>query len=307
MDFLRRILYGYGFSIIPSPIPPPPPPPTPLPTKARVQFQSKLMEIFHEYASGWVNYNWEWTSGIIHETHPKETVEAISANRYNVVDSDTYVSIGGDSVDGRTLRITPQIIDAKPDMDSTFQLSFTGPSGSGYGGGMHQQWEFNIPAFWSIFVGDYILASFDIAIHFGQDSWTPDQRRLDNWVWEIDVGDVFKNALPHFLSFRYVDSNIYKVIIKQVATLWRPGKLRFGFRLKMFWETNQPQHITIQSVISSTILSFTTGGRILNLVSSSVEQMPINAALSSLHSSFESIHDAVSDVTLTPENQATSS
>lgn len=265
------------------------------------------MEVLHEYASGWINYDWEWTSGIIHETHPKENIEAASATRYEIVDADTYLKIGGTAIDGTLSRMTPKIIPLDPDINSTFQLSFSGPLDSGsYGGAMHQTWDINMPSLWSIFTGDYVILHLDIALQFGHNSWLPDQRKLDDWVWDIDVGEVFKNALPHFLSFRYVDSGLYKIIIKQIGTIWRPGKIRFGFRLNMLWESGS-HHITLQSVISNTVLAFTTGGRILNLANFSEERMPLNASLSSDDSLFEFIHDAASEITLTPEDQATSS
>lgn len=255
---------------------------------------NRVYDMIQEYATGWVNTPWRWSSGQIDTYTPKEELEYSKAYKYSVADSDKKLVIGDSGTTDFAVRnITPDVEEVKSDIKSTASFGYLGYVGGEYKGTYDQHWEFPIPKLWDVYKGDMAIVTVDLAIRFGDKSWTPDQRQLDRWVWDFDVGSVLIKTLPYFMSFHYFDPQTYRLIVKQTGIFDSLGTIRFGCRLNMVWHDNQPQTITLVSQVTQMFSIFSTAVRIPNLISFSEDSTPISSNLSiSPPLSFEFIPDA---------------
>lgn len=215
---------------------------------------------------------------------PVENLESLDSYLHEVSDIDQIVPVKGKAYsDFKVARISTKPNDLKSDIRSEGMASFRGPDGVGnYWGAIDQHWEIPIPTLWTVFTGDYSFLNFDLIIKFSDASWQPDSRKPDNFIWDINIGNVLEKTVPYFINFRHIDSGVWRLFIRQSGVFSHAGKIRIGMRLNMMWETGQPQNISYWSALVTSFLSLTSQFRVVSTLDFSEGSPPISASLSTL-------------------------
>lgn len=212
-----------------------------------------------QYDTAWSSIPWQWTKGasIVHVA--KEVRDIADLNQYDVSTKSAKLA-DRKSIDLRASTIAennnpvPKSLDNRSDVGG----KFAGQVPGGYAGAFFETFEFQIPSIWSIFNDDFCHVTFDVAIQFGLESWQPDNRSLDAWVWDVDVGKVLIDTFPLHTSFRYVDNGIYRALLKVAGRFSKAGTIRFGFNISGFWNSGQYENTIWFSTVNAHLSAITT-------------------------------------------------
>lgn len=193
-----------------------------------------------EYDTTYVTIPWAWTKGTVVAKNPKEVLDTASLSQLRATTG--FVPIKTSEVDTVVASVVEGPQTVQTDSTTEAGAAFGGPVTGGYTAAFHQSWEFPIPSLWRQFSHDTVYITVDAVITFSESSQKPDQRLLNDWVWEIDVADVLTNAIPISTHFRYIDRGVYRVVMKAAGLLLGGAhKIRFGFNFKTLWFTGQPE------------------------------------------------------------------
>lgn len=159
--------------------------------------------------------------------------------------------------------------------------------GGAYGGAFHQTWELTLPDTLGLWGESTLLLTVDVVIVIAPNSWKPDYRYLDKWVWDFNFSELMKNAIPVFTNFRIVESSTYRLIAKIIGDFIPSAhKLRFGFNVKGLWQSGQGQQFVYHtsSTVSATGLNTAIRDAALDF---SEESGPSNTTLTNKDDPFE--------------------
>lgn len=241
--------------------------------------KTRVEEFFQEYDSGYVSIPWQWTKGVIDARNPPEILDTQILSQVSA--KSNWVDVRASEIDTRTLSIAEVPQTSKADNISTAGAAFGGIVPGGYSAAFHQEWEVNVPNFWSTFTHDTVFITVDAVVSFTEASYKPDQRELNDWVWEFDAAHLLTAITPTYVSFRYIDRGVYRCVMKAVGYLLGGNhKIRFGFNFKTIWDSGQPQTTTWMSTVqlAAHVLTSAVTGRTVT-EESSVESGPSNLTL----------------------------